>query len=124
MHLNLSNLGTEKTPDARTSDKLEDSKTGGGDMEQGDTSVETAVMESTEDVPPGLMLWRHAVRTARTPAQLNLCTQLLGNSIAWEKSIMKVVSSGEKLLIFVFRRLKLCAPYIVDPKRPMVLMNE
>lgn len=52
-------------------------------------------MEYPEDVPPGLMLWRRAVHNAQSPAQLNLCTQLLGNSIAWEKSIMKVVSDGE-----------------------------
>lgn len=48
--------------------------------------------DHNEDVPPGLLLWRRAVQNAQTPAQLNLCTQLLGNSIAWEKSIMRVVS--------------------------------
>lgn len=70
-----------------------DSKGREGDGEGGGAGEEH-VSEFTEDVPPGLLLWRRAVHNAQSPAQLNLCTQLLGNSIAWEKSIMKVVSEG------------------------------
>ena len=44
-----------------------------------------------ENLPIGLQMWRIAVATATSPAQLMLCIIQLNNSLAWEKSIMKVV---------------------------------
>lgn len=45
-----------------------------------------------EDIAPGLRVWRRALAEARSAAQVALCIQQLQRSIAWEKSIMKVVS--------------------------------
>lgn len=45
-----------------------------------------------EDMAPGLRVWRRALSEARSAAQVALCIQQLQKSIAWEKSIMKVVS--------------------------------
>lgn len=45
-----------------------------------------------EDIAPGLRVWRRALSDARSAAQVALCIQQLQKSIAWEKSIMKVVS--------------------------------
>ena len=45
-----------------------------------------------ENLPIGLQMWRIAVATATSPAQLMLCIVQLNKCIAWEKSIMKVVS--------------------------------
>lgn len=45
-----------------------------------------------EDIAPGLRVWRRALSEARSAAQVALCIQQLQKSIAWEKSIMKVVS--------------------------------
>jgi len=45
-----------------------------------------------EDIAPGLRVWRKALSEARSAAQVALCIQQLQKSIAWEKSIMKVVS--------------------------------
>lgn len=39
-------------------------------------------------------MWRNAVAKASNPAQLSLCVSQLNNSISWEKSIMKVVSTA------------------------------
>ena len=47
-----------------------------------------------EDVSSGLVTWRQAVILATNPAQLALCLMQLDASVAWEKSIMKVVSTG------------------------------
>ncbi|XP_076455767.1 bromodomain adjacent to zinc finger domain protein 2B-like [Babylonia areolata] len=88
VQLNLATLGTDRSYDSRHSEKS--SGDGKSQDDEDEAGSEAPSVENNEDVPPGLMLWRRAVRTARTPAQLNLCTQLLGNSIAWEKSIMKV----------------------------------
>ncbi|XP_060551894.1 uncharacterized protein LOC132713351 isoform X3 [Ruditapes philippinarum] len=44
-----------------------------------------------ENLPVGLQMWRIAVATATSPAQLMLCIIQLNNSLAWEKSIMKVL---------------------------------
>ena len=41
-----------------------------------------------------LMSWRRAVSDATSMSQLACCLLRLQNSIAWEKSIMKVVSAG------------------------------
>lgn len=51
-----------------------------------------------EDIAPGLRVWRRALSEARSAAQVALCIQQLQKSIAWEKSIMKVVS------VFNFKR--------------------
>ena len=56
-----------------------------------------------ESVPLGLGCWRDAVSTASSAAQVTLCCNQLDQCIAWEKSIMKVVSGG---------RLKLSDSYI------------
>ncbi|KAH3703124.1 hypothetical protein DPMN_078153 [Dreissena polymorpha] len=44
-----------------------------------------------ENLPIGLQMWRIAVATATSPAQLMLCVVQLNQCIAWEKSIMKVL---------------------------------
>ncbi|XP_077993528.1 bromodomain adjacent to zinc finger domain protein 2B-like isoform X2 [Glandiceps talaboti] len=43
-----------------------------------------------EDIAKGLAMWRGAVKSATNSSQLRMCLELLENSIAWEKSIMKV----------------------------------
>ncbi|KAL8601347.1 hypothetical protein ACOMHN_054640 [Nucella lapillus] len=95
VQLNLATLGTERPSESRSSDKTSSEGKGAQEEEEeeggrGGSNREVSHLAMSADIPPGLMLWRCAVHTARTPAQLNLCTQLLGNSIAWEKSIMKV----------------------------------
>jgi len=40
--------------------------------------------------PAGLVQWRDAVQSATSAAQLQLCVAQLNDSIAWEKSIMRV----------------------------------
>ncbi|KAF2344951.1 Zinc finger PHD-finger, partial [Trinorchestia longiramus] len=58
------------------------------------------------DVYRGLHVWRTAVSSCETAAQLHICAQALENAVAWDKSIMKAFcqfcSSGdfeEKLLL-------------------------
>lgn len=43
-----------------------------------------------------MKVWRKALTEVRSAAQLAMCIQQLQKSIAWERSIMKVVSSREK----------------------------
>jgi len=43
-------------------------------------------------VAPGMRQWRKALSEVRSASQLSLCVQQLQKSIAWERSIMKVVS--------------------------------
>jgi hypothetical protein len=52
--------------------------------------------KETEPVPQGLSRWRSVVRSALSAAQLTLCCNQLNKCIAWEKSIMKVVSESVK----------------------------
>lgn len=59
--------------------------TGGNQLEDGDESGE-------ERIPAGLASWRGATLTAVTGHQLMVCVVQLNKSVAWEKSIMKVVS--------------------------------
>ena len=40
-----------------------------------------------------MKVWRKALTEVRSAAQLAMCIQQLQKSIAWERSIMKVVSS-------------------------------
>lgn len=58
---------------------------------EGEEEVYENIPERPEDVPPGMQMWRTAVRTSTSAAQLTLCVYQLTNSISWEKSIMKVV---------------------------------
>ena len=48
--------------------------------------------EEEEEATTQLLRWRGAVARAASAAQLNLCLVQLHKCIAWEKSIMKVVS--------------------------------
>lgn len=45
-----------------------------------------------EEVAHGMKVWRKALTEVRSAAQLAMCIQQLQKSIAWERSIMKVVS--------------------------------
>lgn len=45
-----------------------------------------------EEVAHGMKVWRKALGDVRSAAQLAMCLQQLQKSIAWERSIMKVVS--------------------------------
>ena len=49
--------------------------------------------EEQTNVPAALARWRRAVAETESAAQLLLCAMQLNRAIAWEKSIMKVVSS-------------------------------
>ena len=51
--------------------------------------------EDEEDLPAALIRWREAVTKAVSAAQLHLCLYQLNKCIAWEKSIMKVVSDKD-----------------------------
>lgn len=53
------------------------------------------------EIPKGLAVWREAVNRAQTSAQLAMCLYSLESSIAWDKSIMKAVSSSD-----VFNKLR------------------
>ena len=48
--------------------------------------------EEQTNVPAALARWRRAVGETESAAQLLLCAMQLNRAIAWEKSIMKVVS--------------------------------
>ncbi|KAK9884034.1 hypothetical protein WA026_004967 [Henosepilachna vigintioctopunctata] len=48
---------------------------------------------SSDDIPKGLATWREALNRSQTSAQLAMCQYSLEASIAWDKSIMKAVSS-------------------------------
>lgn len=50
-----------------------------------------------EEVAHGMKVWRKALTEVRSAAQLAMCIQQLQKSIAWERSIMKVVSSRNKI---------------------------
>ena len=45
-----------------------------------------------EILTPALKIWRDAVLSAQSAAQLSMCISMLYDCVAWEKSIMKVVS--------------------------------
>nr|XP_023030372.1 bromodomain adjacent to zinc finger domain protein 2B-like isoform X3 [Leptinotarsa decemlineata] len=47
----------------------------------------------SEDIPKGLSVWREAINRCATSAQVAMCLYSLEASIAWDKSIMKAVSS-------------------------------
>lgn len=62
-----------------------------GDVNLCGMSGEVATTE--DNVPKGLVVWREAVGRAHTSAQLAMALYMLEASIAWDKSIMKAVSS-------------------------------
>lgn len=47
-----------------------------------------------DTIPKGLVIWREAVSKSQTAAQLSMALHMLEASIAWDKSIMKAVSSS------------------------------
>uniref|UniRef100_A0A674EW02 Bromodomain adjacent to zinc finger domain 2B n=1 Tax=Salmo trutta TaxID=8032 RepID=A0A674EW02_SALTR len=49
-----------------------------------------------EELAPGMKVWRKAMGEVCSAAQLSLCIQQLQKSIAWERSIMKVVRSKKQ----------------------------
>lgn len=51
-------------------------------------------LSGEEEVAHGMKVWRKALSEVRSAAQLAMCIQQLQKSIAWERSIMKVVSRG------------------------------
>lgn len=53
-----------------------------------------------------MKVWRKALTEVRSAAQLAMCIQQLQKSIAWERSIMKVVSSRKQNSI-LFKKAKL-----------------
>ena len=66
------------TSTSRRNDDADHSDDDGPELDDGDASK-------------ALKRWRDAVLRATSAAQLTLCLLRLQNSIAWEKSIMKVV---------------------------------
>lgn len=62
-----------------------------GDVNLSGMSGEVTTTE--DNVPKGLVVWREAVGRAHTSAQLAMALYMLEASIAWDKSIMKAVSS-------------------------------
>ena len=46
-----------------------------------------------QETTSALKRWREAVTNASSSAQLSMCIHMLNTCIAWERSIMKVVSS-------------------------------
>jgi len=46
-----------------------------------------------DTLPKGLVVWREAVSRAHTAAQLAMALYMLESAIAWDKSIMKAVST-------------------------------
>lgn len=49
-------------------------------------------LRGEEEIAPGMKVWRKALSEVRNSSQLAMCLQQLQKSIAWERSIMKVVS--------------------------------
>ena len=59
---------------------------------EGHPGIPEEVDDDVEQVvAPGLLLWRQAVASSVSSAQLMLCVLQLNGAISWEKSIMKVV---------------------------------
>ena len=63
-------------------------------VEEPEHSDDDGMEVDNGDASKTLLRWRAAVGAATTPSQLSLCLLRLQSSIAWEKSIMKVVSQG------------------------------
>ncbi|XP_072926925.1 bromodomain adjacent to zinc finger domain protein 2A-like isoform X3 [Hemitrygon akajei] len=54
--------------------------------------LEAEVNSNDDGVPPGLSLWRETLLKCTNAAQVFMCIQRLENSIAWEKSVLKVAN--------------------------------
>ncbi|TSM68836.1 Bromodomain adjacent to zinc finger domain protein 2B [Bagarius yarrelli] len=86
------------------------------------TPANTKCDSDVEDLVPGLKLWRKALSKVRSGAQLSVCLQHLHNSIAWEKSILKVfcqlcqTGDNEELLLLCDGCDKGCHTYCHNPK--------
>ena len=61
-----------------------------------------------EEVAHGMKVWRKALTEVRSAAQLAMCIQQLQKSIAWERSIMKVVSREEQLMTISTPEIRIC----------------
>lgn len=61
-----------------------------------------------EEVAHGMKVWRKALTEVRSAAQLAMCIQQLQKSIAWERSIMKVVSRKERFVGISFPEIYVC----------------
>lgn len=59
-----------------------------------DVSLSGSTSNELDTIPKGLMTWRDAVAKSQTAAQLSMGLHMLEASIAWDKSIMKAVSSS------------------------------
>lgn len=59
-----------------------------------DVNLAGSNVEQSESIPKGLVIWREAIVKAQTSAQLSMALYMLEASIAWDKSIMKAVSSS------------------------------
>ncbi|TNN74527.1 Bromodomain adjacent to zinc finger domain protein 2B [Liparis tanakae] len=74
---------------------------------------------SEEEVAHGMKVWRKALAEVRSAAQLAMCIQQLQKSIAWERSIMKVMcrkGDNEDLLLLCDGCDKGCHTYCHKPK--------
>ncbi|XP_067020719.1 bromodomain adjacent to zinc finger domain protein 2B-like isoform X4 [Acropora muricata] len=58
--------------------------------EDGPPKEEEKMEVNVEMITPALKIWRDAVLTAQSAAQLSMCLSMLYDCVAWEKSIMKV----------------------------------
>lgn len=56
--------------------------------------VPIPTLPNLDEIPKGLAVWREAINRSQTSAQLAMCLYTLEASIAWDKSIMKAVSSS------------------------------
>lgn len=74
---------------------------GGGGSSSSSTSAANQPLADPNEIPKGLAVWREAVGRSQTSAQIAMCLYSLESSIAWDKSIMKAVSSSH-----VFNKLR------------------
>lgn len=65
---------------------------------------------NVEMITPALKIWRDAVLTAQSAAQLSMCLSMLYDCVAWEKSIMKVVSVKRDVMFSMVTRQSPNAP--------------
>lgn len=76
-------------PPFKSTDKIPVSKPA---ADLNDSKDENLKNSNVQSVTPQLLAWRKAVSEATSAAQLSMCVNVLFECIAWEKSIMKVVS--------------------------------
>ncbi|XP_064595320.1 bromodomain adjacent to zinc finger domain protein 2B-like isoform X3 [Liolophura sinensis] len=90
VQIKLENI-TTKLAEANSAERRRMEEDQKEDQEESEEEKEEQKDVSKEKLPAGLVSWRSAVSTATSPAQLALCLYQLNRSIAWEKSIMKVL---------------------------------